>query len=153
MSAWRRGLAATGIVSLAFGCGGSPSVPAPVSPPLAVAQPPAGTASVSRPSGPIAMPKVPDPGPVLPPLTYEAKGRRDPFVPVRVTTDKAGLDVGTLKLAGIIRGRASEVQHRRADEHPERQERDAAGLGHHLHASFLQRCVEGSAGSAEPSTS
>jgi Tfp pilus assembly protein PilP len=53
----------------------------------------------------MAMPKVPDPGPALPPLSYETRGRRDPFVAVRVTTDKAGLDVGTLKLAGIIRGR------------------------------------------------
>jgi len=53
----------------------------------------------------MAMPKVPDPGPALPPLTYEAKGRRDPFVAVRVTTDKVGLDIGTLKLAGIIQGR------------------------------------------------
>ncbi len=51
------------------------------------------------------MPKEPEPGPPLPPLTYDAKGRRDPFVAISLAKDKPGLSVTTLKLAGVIRGR------------------------------------------------
>jgi hypothetical protein len=51
------------------------------------------------------MPKEPDPGPPLPPLTYDSKGRRDPFVAISLARDKPGLSVASLKLAGVIRGR------------------------------------------------
>jgi Tfp pilus assembly protein PilP len=37
-------------------------------------------------------------------LTYEPKGRRDPFSPVQVAVEKGGLDVATTKLVGIIQG-------------------------------------------------
>ena len=48
--------------------------------------------------------RTPEPGPPLPPLVYEARGRRDPFAPVQVVTEKTGLEVGTVKLVGIISG-------------------------------------------------
>jgi len=42
----------------------------------------------------------------LPPLSYDAKGRRDPFTPIVLAKDKPmGLSITTLKLAGVIRGR------------------------------------------------
>ncbi|HXJ84240.1 MAG TPA: hypothetical protein VMS64_36840 [Candidatus Methylomirabilis sp.] len=49
-------------------------------------------------------PKLPEPGPLLEPLTYEAKGRRDPFAPVELSKDQPGLDVSAFKLVGIISG-------------------------------------------------
>jgi len=39
--------------------------------------------------------------------TYEAKGRRDPFVPLDVTGGPKGLEVATTKLTGIVRGAKS----------------------------------------------
>ena len=41
--------------------------------------------------GPVAMPKEPDPGPPLPPLTYDSKGRRDPFVAISLAKRQAGI--------------------------------------------------------------
>ena len=65
---------------------------------------PAATAAVKP--GPVALPKEPEPGPSLPPLSYDAKGRRDPFAPIVLAKDKPmGLSITTLKLAGVIRGR------------------------------------------------
>ena len=55
-------------------------------------------------AAPTVMPRTPEPGPPLPPLVYEARGRRDPFAPVQVVTEKTGLEVGTVKLVGIISG-------------------------------------------------
>jgi Tfp pilus assembly protein PilP len=54
---------------------------------------------------PAAKPKLPEIAPPLPPLTYEPKSRRDPFAPVLLPKDKPGLDVGTLKLVGVMSGR------------------------------------------------
>ena len=51
------------------------------------------------------MPKEPEPGPPLPPFSYDPKGRRDPFVPISLAKDKPGLSIMTFKLAGVIRGR------------------------------------------------
>jgi hypothetical protein len=36
--------------------------------------------------------------------SYEAKGRRDPFVPLDLTGGPKGLEVATTKLTGIVRG-------------------------------------------------
>jgi Tfp pilus assembly protein PilP len=36
--------------------------------------------------------------------SYEAKGRRDPFMPLDVTGGPKGLEVATTKLTGIVRG-------------------------------------------------
>ncbi|HET6367021.1 MAG TPA: hypothetical protein VFG27_07335 [Pseudomonadales bacterium] len=49
-------------------------------------------------------PKEPDPGPALPPMTYEAKARRDPFAPVVIASGSKGLTIGSAKLVGIISG-------------------------------------------------
>ena len=68
------------------GCGGG----APSAPP----GPPA--------PGPVAMPET---GPPLPPIPYEAKQRRDPFSPVVVSQGGKGLQVGSVKLVGVIQGR------------------------------------------------
>jgi hypothetical protein len=82
------------------GCGGSPP-----SPPPAVGAPVPPAAAAAKP-GPVALPKEPEAGPPLPPLSYDAKGRRDPFVPIVVAKEKpGGLVIGTLKLAGVIQGR------------------------------------------------
>ena len=84
------------------GCGGEPPAP-PAKPPTPVAAPAApapgatGGAAV-RPLDPVA-------GPVLPPLAYDAKNRRDPFTPVALTAEAKGINVTAAKLVGIIQGR------------------------------------------------
>jgi Tfp pilus assembly protein PilP len=53
-----------------------------------------------------AAPKVPEAGPPLPPLSYEARQRRDPFQPQVVTpTGTRGLSVAAVKLVGVVQGR------------------------------------------------
>ena len=71
---------------LASGCGGG----APPSPPPAAATPARGgrTATAAAKPGPVALPKEPEPGPSLPPLSYDGKGRRDPFAPIVLAKDK-----------------------------------------------------------------
>ena len=87
---------------LASGCGGG----APPSPPPAAGAPaPGPTATAAIKPGPVALPKEPEPGPSLPPLSYDAKGRRDPFVPIVLAKDKPRVVITTFKLAGVIRGR------------------------------------------------
>ena len=88
---------------LASGCGGG----APPSPPPAAGAPAPGAAMTAAVKpGPVALPKEPEPGPSLPPLSYDGKGRRDPFAPIVLAKDKPmGLSITTLKLAGVIRGR------------------------------------------------
>jgi hypothetical protein len=55
---------------------------------------------------PIARPKEPDAGKAaLPAIAYETKGRRDPFTPIFVGKDNAGLSVTAVKLTGIVGGR------------------------------------------------
>jgi len=86
-------LVGLGLVALLAGCGGgSPqSAPGPVATPAP--RPPAG-------------PKEPDAGRPLPPATYDAKQRRDPFVPQVVAEgSRAGLTVAAAKLTGVIAGR------------------------------------------------
>ncbi|HUG37348.1 MAG TPA: hypothetical protein VML54_10385 [Candidatus Limnocylindrales bacterium] len=52
-------------------------------------------------------PKEPDAGPALPPAPYNAKQRRDPFVPLFVAdVGTKGLAVATVKLVGVILGPA-----------------------------------------------
>lgn len=90
--------------ALAIGCGAGLSVP------VAVAKAPepqilAQTAPASKPVAPAA-PKAPEPAAQsVPPMTYDAKGRRDPFAPIQLAKEKiTGLDVGTVKLVGVISG-------------------------------------------------
>ena len=98
---------ATGWLALALllsGCGG-----APPSPPPAAAKPTPGaaaTATAAAKPGAVAVPKEPEAGPALPPLSYDAKGRRDPFVPIVLAKDKPGLSILTFKLTGVIGSRS-----------------------------------------------
>jgi Tfp pilus assembly protein PilP len=51
------------------------------------------------------VPRQPEPPP-LPPKSYEAKGRRDPFRSLATTEGPAtGLTVASVKLVGIVQGR------------------------------------------------
>ena len=47
----------------------------------------------------------PGAGPVLPPLAYDAKNRRDPFSPIALTAEARGINVAAFKLVGIVQGR------------------------------------------------
>jgi Tfp pilus assembly protein PilP len=85
------------------GCGGGEPPAPPAKPPTPVAAPAApapgatGAATV-RPLDLVA-------GPVLPPLAYDAKSRRDPFSPVTLTAEARGINVTAAKLVGIVQGR------------------------------------------------
>jgi hypothetical protein len=105
-------------------CGGSPPPPpAATSKPVATATaatPPAATAPAATP--PVAAvpsapkPSAPSPTSQAAPLvntpavpqgdgtSYEAKGRRDPFMALDLTGGPKGLEVATTKLTGIVRG-------------------------------------------------
>jgi len=104
-------------------CGGSPPPPpAATSKPVATAATPAAPAPVPMATSPVAaVPSTPKPSMPAPtaqaaPLvatpavpqgdgtSYEAKGRRDPFMPLDVTGGPKGLEVATTKLTGIVRG-------------------------------------------------
>jgi len=63
-----------------------------------------GKSEAAKPALPPMQPKLVPPGPALAPLSYDAKGRRDPFVPLIVAREKAGLEVSSVKLVGIIDG-------------------------------------------------
>ena len=77
------------------GCGGG----APPTPPPAAVTP-------APPVTPVARPKEPDAGKAaLPAIAYEPRGRRDPFTPIFLGKDSAGLSVTAVKLTGIVGGR------------------------------------------------
>ncbi len=105
MRGWRWLVWTSTVGALAVGCGGEP--PAPGTANKAALGPKPATAKVAPPKSalPAVKPRIPEAGPPLAPLTYEPKGRRDPFTPVSLPKDKPGLDVSTLKLVGIINGR------------------------------------------------
>jgi hypothetical protein len=105
MRGWRWLVWTSTIGSLAVGCGGGPSAPGAATKVNPGAQPAAAKVAAQKPALPTVKPRIPAPGPPLPPLTYEPRGRRDPFTPVELPKDKPGLDVSTLKLVGIISGR------------------------------------------------
>jgi Tfp pilus assembly protein PilP len=95
------GIAVVG--GLAAGCGGGASAPAPAGKPAGTEQPVAQAPAVTP--APAATPKEQVATSPLPPIAYESKDRRDPFIPVPVAKEKvAGLQVGTVKLVGIIQG-------------------------------------------------
>lgn len=103
-------LALGGLCATLAACGGSPPAPsaAPAPKPVAAAPapapaPPAPTPAAAGQAGaaPLVTP------PVIPQgggVSYEAKDRRDPFVPLDVTSGPKGLEVATTKLTGIVRG-------------------------------------------------
>ena len=80
---------------LLAGCGGGNPTP----PPAAVT-----TAAPAAPA-PVVRPKEPEPKKALPAIAYEPKGRRDPFTPIFLGKDHAGLSVAAVKLSGIVGGR------------------------------------------------
>ena len=104
MKAWRWALGTLAAGSLAAGCGGGSPAPPAANKVALGEQPVAAQAAPQKSPAPTVMPKTPEPGPPLPPLAYEARGRRDPFAPVQVATEKTGLEVGAVKLVGIISG-------------------------------------------------
>ncbi|MGH7413295.1 MAG: hypothetical protein ACREKJ_03770 [Candidatus Rokuibacteriota bacterium] len=69
--------------------------------------PPPPTAVTPAPAapGPVVRPKEPDTK-ALVPIAYEPKGRRDPFTPIFLGKDNAGLSVSAVKLTGVVGGRA-----------------------------------------------
>ncbi|OGK80751.1 MAG: hypothetical protein A2X52_04515 [Candidatus Rokubacteria bacterium GWC2_70_16] len=83
------------------GCGGG-TAPAPPGPPA-----PGPVATPPPPPKPPGLAAQPEAGPPLPPIPYEVKQRRDPFSPVVVSQGGKGLQVGSVKLVGIIQGRQS----------------------------------------------
>ncbi len=83
------------VMATLAGCGGG----APPTPPPAVVTP-------APPVTPVARPKEPDAGKAaLPAIAYEQKGRRDPFTPIFLGKDNAGLSVTAVKLTGVVGGR------------------------------------------------
>jgi len=84
--------------ALLGGCSGTEPPPAPPKPPTPAAAP-------ATPGAPGAAVRPLDPGAgrELPPLAYDAKGRRDPFVPISLTGESKGINVTAAKLVGIVR--------------------------------------------------
>jgi hypothetical protein len=110
MNRWRWLVWTSAVGSLVVGCGGGSPAPAVVSSAASGRQSgaahPVAPKSAPTPAPLPAKPKLPEPGPPLPPLTYDAKGRRDPFVPVvQAASDKPGVEFNGLKLVGVVSGR------------------------------------------------
>ncbi|MBI3629217.1 MAG: hypothetical protein HY217_06530 [Candidatus Rokubacteria bacterium] len=88
----RRAAAGTAFALTLAACGGG----APLPPPAAPVRP-APAAAVDQGQEVAEKP--------LPPITYEAKGLRDPFEPLEVTAGAKGLTVSSTRLTGIVRSR------------------------------------------------
>jgi hypothetical protein len=86
-----------GVVTTLAGCGGGTPPPPPTA--VAPAAPAAGT--------PVVRPKEPETSKALPAIAYEPKGRRDPFTPIFLGKDYAGLSVSAVKLTGVVGGRGA----------------------------------------------
>jgi hypothetical protein len=93
--------------ALLAACGGGeapPAAPPPTPAPAPAAAPPAPGAPAG--SGAIAIkPKDPEASAPLPPMAFDSKGRRDPFVPVSLTAENKGISLTAAKLVGIVQGR------------------------------------------------
>lgn len=81
------------------GCGGGEPPAKPPTPLAAPAAPAPGATGAAA-----VRPLDPGAGPVLPPLAYDTKNRRDPFSPIARTGEAKGLNVTAAKLVGIIQG-------------------------------------------------
>jgi hypothetical protein len=94
-----------GLCATLAACGGSPPPPPAASAPKPVAAAPMATPQPSAPAPAartaplVAAPVVPQSGG----NAYESKDRRDPFLPLDVTSGPKGLEVATTKLTGIVR--------------------------------------------------
>jgi len=91
-------VAAAMMAQLVTGCGGS-GTPAP-----SAARPTPGPVTGAAEATPSVMPKEPEAGPPLPAIAYQARNRRDPFVPTVIEEGK-GQTVNSAKLVGIVQGR------------------------------------------------
>ena len=99
----------TGLCAMLAACGGSPPPPpaAPTPRPVAAASAPIPAAPKPIAPGPAGQPSPLVTTPAVPQgdgASYEAKGRRDPFVALDITGGPKGLEVATTKLTGIVRG-------------------------------------------------
>jgi hypothetical protein len=97
--AHRRNLGALAAAALLGGCCGTEPPAAPPKPPTPAATPVAPAA----PGAATVRPLDPGAGRVLPPMAYDAKGRRDPFTPVSLASESKGINVTAAKLVGIVR--------------------------------------------------
>jgi hypothetical protein len=97
--AHRRNLGALAAAVLLGGCSGTEPPAAPPKPPTPAATPVAPAA----PGAATVRPLDPGAGRVLPPMAYDAKGRRDPFTPVSLASESKGINVTAAKLVGIVR--------------------------------------------------
>lgn len=95
----RRNLGALAAAALLGGCSGTEPPAAPPKPPTPAATPVAPTA----PGAAAVRPLDPGAGRSLPPMAYDAKGRRDPFAPVSLAGESKGINVTAAKLVGIVR--------------------------------------------------
>ena len=82
-------------------CGGAEPPPAPPKPPVPVSAP----AAAAAPGAAALRPLDPGAGPVLAPMAYDAKSRRDPFTPVSLALEAKGINVTASKLVGVVQGR------------------------------------------------
>jgi Tfp pilus assembly protein PilP len=87
-------VAVSAVAVLLAGCGGGTPTP----PPTAV------TAAPPTAPPPVVRPKEPE-SKALPAIAYEPRGRRDPFTPIFLGKDNAGLSVSAVKLTGVVGGR------------------------------------------------
>ena len=92
-------LGALAIAASFGGCSGAEPPAAPPKPPTPVAAPVAPAA----PGAAAVRPLDPGAGRELPPLAYDAKGRRDPFTPISLAGEAKGINVTAAKLVGIVR--------------------------------------------------
>jgi hypothetical protein len=95
----RRNLGALAAVALLGGCSGTEPPAAPPKPPTPAATPVAPAA----PGAAAVRPLDPGAGRALPPMAYDARGRRDPFTPVSLAGESKGINVTAAKLVGIVR--------------------------------------------------
>jgi hypothetical protein len=105
----------SGLCATRVACGGSPPPPpvaaapkpvaaAPAAPAGAAAAPKTVAAATPAPSAVTPAPLVPVPAvPQATGVSYDPKGRRDPFLPPDLTGGAKGLEVATTKLTGIVR--------------------------------------------------
>jgi hypothetical protein len=85
------------------GCGGAENPVAPPKPPTPTATP----APPPAPGSAAVRPLDPGAGRALPPLAYDARGRRDPFAPVALPSGSTGINIAAAKLVGIVRSPSS----------------------------------------------
>src|SRR5215472_12014895 len=95
-------LAASALLAACGGGEAPPATPPPTPvPPPAAAPPAPGAAGLPG----AIKPKEPEAGAPLPPIAFDAKGRRDPFVPVSLAAENKGITLTAAKLVGIVQGR------------------------------------------------